>query len=152
MGEQCNQFARTAMNSASPLLQSCFFLGNCVLLLFLALCVGAGTANGKNIVLPRTGAYTAIDTDSIISAIATLRKGEESERTILVKDIKKNPQNYAPPVLYQLSETLLMQGNKDEAAFWFYAGQLRARYDALRCVDKTAAQAARVKWSRPARM
>ena len=30
------------------------------------------------------------------------------------------------------------RGKKDEAAFWFYAGQLRARFDANRCADASA--------------
>lgn len=32
-------------------------------------------------------------------------------------------------------------GDKDDAAFWFYVGQLRARYDAERCRDNSAKQA-----------
>jgi len=40
------------------------------------------------------------------------------------------PENYAPPVFYALSEALLVRGEKDDAAFWFYAGQIRTRFDA----------------------
>jgi hypothetical protein len=47
-------------------------------------------------------------------------------------------------VLYELSRTLFSLGQKDEAAFWFYAGQLRARFDANRCSDISARQAVAV--------
>ena len=40
-----------------------------------------------------------------------------------------------------MSAALFQDGQKDEACFWFYAGQLRARFDANRCPDETAAGA-----------
>jgi hypothetical protein len=39
---------------------------------------------------------------------------------------------------------LFDQGLRDEGAFWLYAGQLRARYDANRCADVSARQAVAV--------
>ena len=36
---------------------------------------------------------------------------------------------------------MFQDGKKDEGAFWFYAGQLRARFDANRCADVSARQA-----------
>jgi len=58
--------------------------------------------------------------------------------------ILENPNSFSPPVLYSLSNYLFGKEEKYKAAFWFYTGQLRARYDANRCVDKTAGQAVSV--------
>lgn len=55
--------------------------------------------------------------------------------------VRANPQKYAPPAFYVLSHALFAQNQCDDAAFWFYAGQLRARYDATRCADATAGSA-----------
>ena len=40
-----------------------------------------------------------------------------------------------------LSKVLFEQGYKDDAAMWFYIGQLRARIDANLCQDETARSA-----------
>lgn len=56
-------------------------------------------------------------------------------------NILKAPENYFPPTLYALSHVLFNQGRKDEAVFWFYAGQLRARSDANKALDRSARQA-----------
>ena len=44
-------------------------------------------------------------------------------------------------MFYAVSRALFEQDKKDEAAFWYYAGQLRARFDANRCADVSARQA-----------
>lgn len=51
---------------------------------------------------------------------------------IPIENIVKNPNKYAPPHLYRTAHNLYSEGRKDEAMFWFYTGQLRARYDANR--------------------
>jgi len=43
-----------------------------------------------------------------------------------------------------LSNELFRDNQKDQAAFWFYVAQLRARYDANLCLDKSARQAVSV--------
>jgi hypothetical protein len=50
----------------------------------------------------------------------------------------KNPNKYLPLNLYEAADELFVAGRKDEAMFWYYTGQLRARYDANRTNDITA--------------
>lgn len=58
-----------------------------------------------------------------------------------VAEILADPSGAAPPVLCLLSEILCAEGDFRGAMFWFYAGQLRARFDANRCRDRSAAGA-----------
>jgi len=58
-----------------------------------------------------------------------------------LKPLQTAPQKYAPPVFYVLSNILFSDGRQDDAGFWFYAGQLRPRFDANRCADVSARQA-----------
>lgn len=73
--------------------------------------------------------------------IRNLEQGTASECQEAVKRITSAPDRFTPPAFYALSTVLFEQGKKDEAAFWFYAGQLRGRFDANRCADKSARQA-----------
>lgn len=93
-------------------------------------------------VTPR-GEYSQIDTRLADETIGILARGSASaeERQAIIAKIKANPENYAPPVFYLLSQALFTEGEKDLAAFWFYAGQLRARIDANICADRSARQA-----------
>lgn len=45
-----------------------------------------------------------------------------------VKDLKQQAPELHPAALYTLAMKLFEDGNKDEAVFWFYAGQLRYRF------------------------
>ncbi len=81
-----------------------------------------------------------VDTEFIKQTVAILKGGESDRQAKCIAQIRQAPQNYAPPVLFVLSYVLFQQGEKDEASFWFYAGQLRARFDANRCTDETATQ------------
>ncbi len=93
-----------------------------------------------NVVTPK-GEYAKIDTRLANETIQILAKGTPEDRQKVIETIKANPGNYAPPVFYTLSQILFLDGKKDEAAFWFYAGQLRARVDANICADSSARQA-----------
>lgn len=64
----------------------------------------------------------------------------DSTRSNAIDSILTNPDSFNPSVLYVLSNVLFKEGKKDEAMFWFYTGQLRARNDANLCLDKTASQ------------
>jgi hypothetical protein len=87
------------------------------------------------------GEYAQIDTRLANETIQTLAKGTPGDKQKTIENIKAKPENYAPPVFYVLSNVLFQDGQKDEGAFWFYAGQLRARFDANRCADSSARQA-----------
>lgn len=90
------------------------------------------------------GAFATIDTRLAAVAIQVLSKGTAEEKQRTIARIREKPETFAPPVFYALSETLFQRGDRDEAAFWFYAGQLRARFDANRCADVSARQAVAV--------
>lgn len=91
-----------------------------------------------------SGEFAQIDTRLANETIQILNSGTAEEKQATIARIKARPQDYAPPVLYAVSSALFASGEKDEAAFWFYAGQVRARVDANICVDATARQAVSV--------
>lgn len=116
--------------------------------IFLAICMmfsitGCSTHNKKTY-LKMKGVYAEIDTTQSKEAIISLSNKREEKVANTISAIKANPENYAPPVLYELSRTLFSLDQKDEASFWYYAGQLRARFDANRCADISARQAVAV--------
>jgi len=87
------------------------------------------------------GQYAEIDTRLANDTITVLLSGSRAEKAAVIKRIKNNSKDYAPPVFYALSRVLFEQGDKDQASFWFYAGQLRGRFDANICTDSSARQA-----------
>jgi hypothetical protein len=95
------------------------------------------TMADDHVVEPR-GDYAKIDVGLANRTVATLLRGKVAERNAAVEAVQKSPEKYAPPVLFALSNVLFDRGLKDDGAFWFYAGQLRARYDANRCSDVSA--------------
>ncbi|MBY0356891.1 MAG: hypothetical protein K2W82_02735 [Candidatus Obscuribacterales bacterium] len=84
------------------------------------------------------GEYAKIDVSLAQQSMQELTQSNEKVKAKRIAEILAAPDKYAPPVFYVLSNQLFDQGKKDEAAFWFYAGQLRARCDANRCADVTA--------------
>ncbi len=116
-----------------------------MLLLSLAACVGQqGGQRGRNITVAPTGEYATIDTGPAMALMKRLHSTSADTRDAAIREVLANPQSVMPTVLYALSYALFTKGEKDEAAFWFYAGQLRARYDANRCADVSARQAVAV--------
>lgn len=94
----------------------------------------------EQVVVEPTGVYAEIDTRLAIETIEALTAGGKKKRAEAIAAIEANPAEYAPPVFYVLSHVLFEKGDKDRAAFWFYAGQLRARFDANRCAEVSARQ------------
>ena len=101
-------------------------------------------ANAESIPVAPNGEYAQINTHKGIDAIQTLTKGSAAEKLEMIARVTAQPQNYEPPVFYALAQAMFQNGKKDEAAFWFYAGQLRGRFDANRCADISARQAVTV--------
>ncbi len=99
-----------------------------------------GTSPNEIMVKP-TGVYAAIDTRLANDTIRALKQSNAELRSELIQSITGHPENYAPPVFYLVSAILFKEDKKDDAAFWFYAGQLRGRIDANICADKSARQA-----------
>src|SRR5215831_8856005 len=117
-------------------------VGAAVLALLLA--VNSPQASAADVAVKPVGEYAQIDTRLTIEAIEHLGKGSANEKEEAIRQIKAGPDKYAPPAFYALSYVLLQRGDKDDAAFWFYAGQLRARFDANRCADVSAREAVAV--------
>lgn len=95
-------------------------------------------AGAETINLPPVGEYAKIDVKLAEQSIKDLTQGSPAEKEKRIAAIKSTPEKYVPAVFYVLSNQLFSQGQKEEGAFWFYAGQLRARYDANRCADISA--------------
>ena len=117
-----------------------FVLGAIVCGFVLGLAFPKGAA-GETITVDPTGEYAQIDARVQIETAEILSKGMPEEKDRVIERVLAKPENYAPPVFYVLSHALFAKDRKDEAAFWFYAGQLRARFDANRCADTSASGA-----------
>ncbi|RYE25947.1 MAG: hypothetical protein EOP51_02250 [Sphingobacteriales bacterium] len=86
------------------------------------------------------GVFKTIDVARQNAAIHNLIKGSNEVKASTVSEICGNPNYYNPPVIYALSRELYNDGRKDDAMYWFYVAQLRARYDANLCMDKSAVE------------
>jgi len=95
-------------------------------------------ANAADIAVAPSGIYQDIDVRLSIDTVKALRDLNGEKQMKVANAVIAKPEEFTPPVLYVLSSVLLEQGKKDEAVFWFYAGQLRGRIDANICADKTA--------------
>lgn len=110
--------------------------------LLTLLVVGAiAYGHAETITLKPQGEYASIDTRLATQTMKELAQGTDEVRVRTIRAVMTAPQNYAPPVFYVLSSLLFEAGLKNDAAFWFYAGQLRARFDANRCNDASARSA-----------
>ncbi len=87
------------------------------------------------------GVFKEIDVARHNEAIEILNGEDNILKQQIVDSILKNPNFYNPPVIYALSRELFSQDKKDDAIYWFYIAQLRARYDANLCMDNSAKQA-----------
>ena len=98
-------------------------------------------ARAADLPLEPQGVYKTIDVRLSLEAIKSLTESKGGDRTEMIQRITGKPENFSPPVFYFLSRVLFEEDQKDEAAFWFYAGQLRGRIDANICADKSARNA-----------
>lgn len=87
------------------------------------------------------GIFAEIDVEKSNDAVMILQGKNKKNKERVIEEILASPNDYNPTVLYVLSNELFKKGEKDEGAFWFYVGQLRARIDANICADITAIQA-----------
>lgn len=102
----------------------------------------AGNAQAqKTITLAPRGEHAQIDVQLTNDTMRQLLGADEAERQHAARQVQSAPQRYAPPVFYALSAALMQLQQPERAMFWFYAGQLRGRFDANRCADISARQA-----------
>ena len=64
-----------------------------------------------------------------------LKPMEESPE--IIAELKKDAKTLKPPYLYELARRL-WPTNQSEAISWYLAGYMRAKFDALKCKDKSA--------------
>ena len=62
-----------------------------------------------------------------------------SENTVLVQQLSANANVLTPQYIYELARRL-WTNDRPKAMEWLAVGMARARYDALRCIDKSAQQ------------
>jgi hypothetical protein len=94
--------------------------------------------NTKNVEIAPKGIYAEIDVQRSNELLRFLIQGDQEVKSKASEEVIKNSNIYNPTVLFALSEVLFKSDKKDQACFWFYVAQLRARYDANRCMDKSA--------------
>ena len=82
---------------------------------------------------PRADLPAAYFPDLHRSLQAELASGEAARIASARRAIEADPAVYPPYLLASLSDALVDAGERERAAFWFYASHLRARYDANRC-------------------
>jgi hypothetical protein len=78
-----------------------------------------------------------LDLGPLRATLVELHSPRRADRDAAVDAVRASPGRYPPPVLYALGHTLFQRGERDEAIFWYHAGQLRARFDVERCADPT---------------
>lgn len=87
---------------------------------------------------------SSIDTKDIEKSnkmLELLSSKNKKKKQAAIDSILANPNLYNPTVTYALSNLLLEQDKKNDAMFWFYLSQVRARVDANICKDNSAKQA-----------
>ncbi|MCA0372917.1 MAG: hypothetical protein LCH83_08700 [Proteobacteria bacterium] len=117
---------------------------NKIILSFSCVFLLSSPVMASRIIIEGKAEGTQIDVSSSLNAFEALGSENIAIRDNAIATIIRNPELYNPTVFYKLAEILFLQGKKDDAMFWFYSGQLRARYDANRCADETARSAVSV--------
>ncbi|PSJ44464.1 hypothetical protein C7H85_14180 [Zobellella endophytica] len=92
----------------------------------------SGTSTSQTDVVPK-GEFTQIDISRSQQAMESITGGQAET----INEVLKSPNDYAPPVLYLISAIMFDNDYQDQATFWYYAAQLRARSDANKSGDKT---------------
>jgi hypothetical protein len=100
-----------------------------------------GIVSADEVAVEPTGIYKTIEVRFAYDTIRALHDKNDDKRLAVISAIRNRPEDFSPPVFYVLSSVLFEQDKKDEAVFWFYAGQLRGRIDANICADKSARSA-----------
>lgn len=80
------------------------------------------------------GEFADIDVAKSQQAMEAIQQGKGET----VNTIMQAPNDYTPEVLYLVSAIMFQNKYQDEAVFWFYTAELRARSDANKSGDKTA--------------
>lgn len=98
----------------------------------------------KNIKVEPLSSFKNINIKRQQNTILQLDSDNKEIQQKMIDSILNDSNAFSPPVLFLLSNKLFEMNKKDDAAFWFYTGQLRARYDANLCTDESAKSAASI--------
>ncbi len=79
------------------------------------------------------GEFAQIDLQRSRQVMADMNNGNMAAINVVLQ----HPNDYIPPVLYLVADTLFYNGYRDEAMFWFYTAQLRAGSDANKSADQS---------------
>jgi len=114
-----------------------------LILILTLICFDIFAQNVTNHEVEPTGVYKQVATNlqGDINIAMALLDSTTTDKSKLIDSVEDHANNFIPPVLYILSGVLYNYHKFNEAAFWFYVAQLRARYDVNRCTDKTASAA-----------
>lgn len=96
-----------------------------------------GCALQTQVAVNPRGEFATIKVEPSNGELKRLSKGDPAS----IERVIRNPGAYNPAVLYALSDALFRSDRKDDAVYWFYLGQLRARSDANKALDVSARQA-----------
>jgi hypothetical protein len=95
----------------------------------------------QDIQLEPKGIFSEIDVKKCNDIIILFSSNDFINKNKVIDIIIKHPNDFDPRIFYFLSNELFKKGKKEDAAFWFYVGQLKARIDANICADLTAGEA-----------
>lgn len=115
-------------------------ISRCAGLLIASVIAVMPVAAQNSIQLKPTGEHAIIDTTLAHQTMQAPTSSSARERQHAVA-LMSAPQRDAPPVFYALSHVMLVENKPKRAMCWFYAGQLRGRFDANRRADESARQA-----------
>lgn len=105
-------------------------------LVFIWCCVFTFGLSAETIEVKSKGEFADIQVKDQNLAAKLLLSGDVPT----IKRVISQPNDFNPVVLYCLSSALLDAGEREQAAFWFYLGQLRGRSDANKSLDESAKQ------------
>lgn len=108
------------------------FLLSLMILATVSAC--APTGESRNLEVPVSGEFAEID----IEAQQRITSRLDANDPDAVAQVLESPDRYNPAVLYALAATLFRNDRPQEAAFWFYSGQIKARSDANKALDRSA--------------
>lgn len=118
-----NRFRRRALR---------FVTVGVVFLLALVGCAGAEVAAA------RPWHERPIDTALSDDMKERLSGADADARVAAAAEVEASPERFNPEVFYLVALVHFAADRPQDAMFWFYAGQLRARFDANRCADELA--------------
>lgn len=98
---------------------------------------GHALAQGSQLQKP-SGEFATIDVKRTVYAMLAISNGPSEDKHRAIRELEGQPELFAPPAFFALSNELAKRGDLDKALFWYYAAQLRANFDGNRCSDRTA--------------